>query len=172
MGDAAVDYVGFRDTRAEGGNAGLHLGEHAAGDDATLDQPVDLVHGQVSHETLWVVRPRPNAVGVGDDDQLFGLHGGGHRAGCRVGVHVQPPTRLVAGDRRYAGDRVGLHQQLQQPRVDTFYFANVAQVDPPAFRPAEIRLLRKHHVTAERVQAHRLTTLALDEVHNELIDFI
>ena len=46
------------------------------------------------------------------------------------------------------GDRVGLHQQLQQPRVDALHFADQAEVDPPAVLAREVGLLGEQHDAA------------------------
>ena len=53
-----------------------------------LDHVVDLGGGDVADAGVWVFRIGADAVGVGDDDELFGFHCGGDGAGGGVGVDV------------------------------------------------------------------------------------
>ena len=107
-------------------NARFDLGEHAAGDGAAFHQVVDLADGEVADEAGGIIGAGADAVGVGDDDELFGLHLGGDRAGGGVGIDVESAAGLVAGDGGDARDRVRLHQQLQQAGVDVTYVADVS----------------------------------------------
>lgn len=67
---------------------------------------------------------------------------------------------------------VGLNQQLKKSRVHYLHFTDIAQVDPSPVGSRQIRLLGEQHVARQRVQAHRLAALALDEVDDELVDLV
>src|SRR5206468_3076933 len=83
-----------------GGDAGLDLGQHAAGDDAGLDHVIDLLDGDVADAAVGVGGVAADAVGVGNDHQLLRLHRRRHGAGGGVGVDVQLSAGVVAGDGR------------------------------------------------------------------------
>src|SRR5262245_15200843 len=117
MRHSSIDDVGFADAAAECGDAGFYLGQHSAGDRAVFDHGVDLAHGEVADAAFGVFDVSADAVRVGDDDDLVGLHRGGDCAGGGVGVDVQLAAGPVSRDRRDTRDRVGLHEQLQQPGV-------------------------------------------------------
>ena len=70
------------------------------------------------------------------------------------------------------GDRVGLHEQLQQPGVHALDLADQPEVDPPAVLALQVGLLGEQHDAGQRVQPHRLAALALDEVDDELVDLV
>ena len=84
-------------------------------------------------------------------------------------------SRLPAASRAIVamhGNRVGLHQQLQQPGVDAGDFADQAQIDPPAVGAGQISFLGEQHDAGKRMQAHRLATLGLDEIDDEPVDLV
>src|SRR5438874_1819278 len=118
MRNPSVDDVSLGDAAAQGGDAGFDFRQHAAGDDAGFHHLVDLFDGDVADAAVGVGGVAADAVRVGDDHELLRLHRCRHGAGGGVGVDVQLPAGVVAGDRGDAGNRVGLHQELEQPRVD------------------------------------------------------
>src|SRR5437870_11103889 len=76
MPEPAVDQVRFADAGAEAVEARLHLGDHAAVDDAGLDELV-APHGvQTRHQGCWVRAVGQDSGRVAQKDELFGLQTG------------------------------------------------------------------------------------------------
>ena len=88
VGDAAVEDVGVVHAVAHGVGAARDLRDHAAGDRAVGDQSVEFVGGGLADQARGVVDVAPQALDVGEVDELLGPERLGDRSGDRVGVDV------------------------------------------------------------------------------------
>ena len=72
VGDAAIDHVDLLDSGIESGEGGADLGDHAAGDDAFIDEPFDAGAVEGGDEGGWVGGVVHDAEDVGDVDEFGG----------------------------------------------------------------------------------------------------
>ena len=85
--DPAVEDVRLRDAAAHGPQAGLHLGDHAAGQGR--QQRLELGGREIVADDLGAGRPvGVQALDVGEDDELLGAQRDRERGGGGVGVDV------------------------------------------------------------------------------------
>src|SRR2546423_5443 len=80
--------VGFVHTAFKRLHAGFDFRQHAAGDGSVADHLSDVIDVEVADAGIGIVYIPANPVGVGNDDQFFGLHGGRDCAGGGIGVDV------------------------------------------------------------------------------------
>ncbi len=172
MRDPTVDDVRLGDTGFQRGNAGFNFGEHSAGDGAFGDHRLDLIDIEMADARFGVVDIATDSVRVGDDDKLVAFDRGGDSPGGGVGIDVELAACGVAGDRRDHGNRVGLHKQMQQPRVYARHISDIAQINAATLAAVQIRLFGEQHNARERMQPHRFAALAFDERHDEFVYLI
>ena len=99
VGDAAIDHVDLLDSGIEGGEGGADLGDHAAGDDAFVDEPFDAGAVERGDEGGRVGGVVHDAEDVGDVDEFGGAEFTGEGGGGDVGVDVEDVVgAFLAGD--------------------------------------------------------------------------
>lgn len=100
VGDAAIDHVDLLDSGIESGEGGADLGDHAAGDDAFIDEPFDAGAVEGGDEGGWVGGVVHDAEDVGDVDEFGGAEFTGEGGGGDVGIDVEDVVgAFFAGDR-------------------------------------------------------------------------
>lgn len=97
--DAAINHVDLLDSGIESGECGADLGDHAAGDDAFIDEPFDAGAVEGGDEGGWVGGVVHDAEDVGDVDEFGGAEFAGEGGGGDVGIDVEDMVgSLLAGD--------------------------------------------------------------------------
>lgn len=128
MRDAAGDDVPFSHAALEGLEHAPDLGNHAAGDNAGGQEPLDFGLGDVRQEAGLVIGLPADAVGVGDVDQFLGLEGAGDGGSGLVGVAVVLLAIGADADRRDDGDGVEVAEAPKEKGVDVDDAADEAEV--------------------------------------------
>ena len=133
--DPPVEDVGAAHAVAHGLRAARDLRDHAAGDRAVGDQRVEFVGGRLANEAGRVVDVAPQALDVGEVDELLGTERLGDRAGHGVGVDVVRLTGDVAADRGDHRDELVVDQAEDHLRVDLGDVADEAEFRVAGHRP-------------------------------------
>src|SRR5215467_4192772 len=167
MGQPAVEHVGLRHTAAHGVQAGLHLGDHAAGQ--PRQQPFQAGRGQQADHGPGLVRAVPvgrpvrmQARHVGEHHELGRAEGHGQRRGGGVGVDV---VHLAAGAPRDAGhhrDPAVGDQGARRGGIHGLDLADQADVHRDAVHHG-VPLARDEHVRVLARHAHGVRPVLVDQ---------
>ena len=112
--------------RLERIDAGLDLGDHAAGDRAVGDEAADVVDPQFLDEGAALVEDAGN---VGEKQEALGAERAGDGAGESVGVDVIGLPVGALRDRRQDGDQLAAEDLLEHGHVHLVGLADKAEVD-------------------------------------------
>ena len=106
------------------------LGQHAAADDAVLDQVIRLGDVDAADQGVGLVQAPQNAGDIGQVDQLVRADGAGDGAGCLIRVDVVGIELLVHAQRRDDRQVVLLQQVKEDGRIDVRDLADKADILP------------------------------------------
>ena len=104
-----------------------HLGHHAPGDEAGLNQLLRPSHVNAVQGGLAVVAVNENPSHVGEENEPVGPQGLGHRPGGVVGVAVEALAVLPQGDGGHHGEKAPVQQGAEHLGVDPGDGAHPAQ---------------------------------------------
>ena len=99
MGDAAIHDDNVLDAVLQSLDAAVHLGDHAAGDDAGIVQALGLRHGQVGDQGGGIVLIHEDARNVGHHDQTLSAQRARDVGSSGVAVDVVDVVSTIAGDK-------------------------------------------------------------------------
>ena len=109
-------------------------------------------------------------MGVGDEDEFVGLHGGGDGAGGGVGVDVEAAAGGVTGDGGDDGDEVGFAEGKEEGGVDPGDLADLADVDFAPIVTGEVHFFGEEGGGGEGGEGHGLAAEDVEGVDDEAVD--
>ena len=178
MGHAAVENVGTGNAAADAVHAALQLGDHAAGNDAFLDEGGHLGHMHHMDEGVFILGVAQDAAHIGEQDELFRFEGHGQLGGGGVGVDVVAGLAVHAhGHGGYHRDVVVFQCEDHRVWVDLFDRADqaVAGVLLDGLEQAVIHAGQADGLAAHAVQrghkvfVHPAAEHLLDDVHGLVV---
>ena len=178
MGDTPVQDVDLLHAAVDGLHAPLHLGDHAAGDDALLHQLRHVLRPEDVDEAVLVPGIPEEAPHVGEEDQLLRLQCLGQLGGGGVGVDVVGGVRVHAlGHGGHHGDIPGEEGVLHRLWVHAGDAAHEAVLlvqalrleQPPIHAAQAHRLAAQTSQLADQVLVHLPAQHRLDHLHGHLV---
>ncbi len=145
MPGAAVQDDSRADTGIDGFQAGFHLRDHAARNDAASDQVACLISRQVGNQIMRLVQ---DALHIGQQQQAFRLDRRSHRAGHGVGIDIVGGAGTVLTDRSNHRDQPGIEKAGQERGVNRHRLADISQIQhlldmAVSLAPAPLQLARR-----------------------------
>ena len=162
MGDAAVHDDHIVDAVLQRLDAAVHLGDHAAGDDAVVIELFGLGNGDPGDQGAGVILVHQDAGDVGHHNEALGTQGTCQIGGGGVAVDVEGVALAVAGHGGDHGDVVLLQQVLDGLGAHLGDLANEAQ--------ALVLDLGLQDAAVDAGKSHGMAALHLDQVHQGLVD--
>src|SRR3984957_12640089 len=168
MGNLAVkDHDAF-DAPLQRVNAGLDLGDHAAGDRAVGDESANVVDPQFLDEPVVFIE---NARNIGEEQEALSFKRAGDGASESVGVDVVGLAVGPLRDRREDRDELAAKNLFEHGRIHLVGLADKAKVDHVFAEPVRaMDLARGHHVAVLAAEATRAPAFGIDRADDLLVD--
>ena len=162
MGYAAVHDDHVLHAAIEGRGAALHLGNHAAGDDAAFPQLDQILQADFRNQGGGILRIAKHAGDIRHHDQRLGVEGAGNIGGGGIPVDIVSVAGFVAADGGNHGDVAPIQQIHHRIDVHLLDFAHEAQ---PLILDAALQQAAVH-----AGEADGLAALHLQQVDQGLVD--
>ena len=172
MFDPTVDDLGSVDAALHRIESASHFGQHAAGDDAVLDQALYRLDVQRRDQ---LALPVEQAGGIGEEHQLLRLERLRELARHEIGVDVVGHAVVAHADRRDDRDEVAARKECEHPGVDARDLADMPDIDDLGglkFRMASGHgeLAGPNETAVFPGEPDRFAAVPVDEIHDLLVD--
>src|SRR6516164_5184132 len=153
-------------------DAGLDLGNHAAGNRSVGDQAARFVGGQLFDQLFRLVEYAGN---VGEQQQTLGLERAGNCAGKGVGIDVESAAVGARRDRRQDRNQLAAENLIEHGGVDLLRLADKSKIDDFLNLGTRVddgarELARCNHIAVLAAQPDRLAAGLVDVADHLLVD--
>ena len=152
--------------------AGLDLGDHAAGNRALGHQLLGFAHAEFGNELLVGIE---HAVDIGEEQQPLGAERAGNGASKGIGVDIVGRSIPAGRHRGYHRDHFRAGEEIEQRPVDFDRFTDKPQIEHAldvriGIDDGLVRLARKNHVAVLAAKPDRPLALGIDQRHDLFVD--